>query len=540
MKSLLHRTDSTVPERHRHLAALPRGDSRVFLSWRLLSSDAPREPFHVERGRGGSWERATSSPITDSTNLLDTTPDLDSYDYRVVDSSGDTSESVTVNSGADPSVAVLDCEIELGESWPSLIVGDLQNTGRMGAIIRTAFEGNIHFIAYDQDENRLWKFDTKLPSKGGWDGSMQHAPFLCWDINGDGRTEFVTHAYDGAYPKVDYDTALDGELLIALDAETGDVVWKTAWPAMKSRVMMTVGHIRGIDKPPAVVVQDETYGDIVLTAIDGKSADLLWRIEQPRAGGHNLDIADIDGDGVQEVIAGGICYNGNGTIRWEAEPFGHTDISKPARIVPGMEGMQICYAVENPKEQTGVYLLDNKGKTLWKEFFHHAHYGWIARHAPGVDGLHPHVAEDGRRETRDHFPIFLPDGSTWLNLSDWQRKNFVPVSWDERPEVVFVLRKENKRIVRLLESGELEELPGSKLPEGGKYERNLGCVDVVGDFRENIVALDIERNRLMILMNPTVATRRGYSPMDDFEYRHDRSQLGSGYYIYLSPPVTTV
>jgi hypothetical protein len=31
-----------------------------------------------------------------------------------------------------------------------------------------------------------------------------------------------------------------------------------------------------------------------------------------------------------------------------------------------------------------------------------------------------------------------------------------------------------------------------------------------------------------------------YSPTDDWEYVHDRSQLGSGYYIYLSPPVTTV
>ena len=58
---------------------------------------------------------------------------------------------------------------------------------------------------------------------------------------------------------------------------------------------------------------------------------MKWRIEQERGAGHNLDIADIDGDGVQEVICGGICYNGDGSMRWEAEPFGHTDISKPAK-----------------------------------------------------------------------------------------------------------------------------------------------------------------------------------------------------------------
>jgi hypothetical protein len=37
-----------------------------------------------------------------------------------------------------------------------------------------------------------------------------------------------------------------------------------------------------------------------------------------------------------------------------------------------------------------------------------------------------------------------------------------------------------------------------------------------------------------------VAQQRGYSPYNDFGYRHDRSQHGSGYYIYLSPPDTVV
>ena len=164
----------------------------------------------------------------------------------------------------------------------------------------------------------------------------------------------------------------------------------------------------------------------------------------------------------------------------------------------------------------------------------------IARHAPGVGGLHLHVAEDGHRETREHFPIFLPDGTTWLNLTDWQRKNFVPVGWDERPEVVFALRKQDKCVVRLHASGEMEGIPHGKLPEGRQFQRNLASVDVIGDFSENIVTFDLDRKRLMVLMNPSVASRRGFSPMDDFEYRHDRSQLGSGYYIYLSPPITTV
>ena len=106
--------------------------------------------------------------------------------------------------------------------------------------------------------------------------------------------------------------------------------------------------------------------------------------------------------------------------------------------------------------------------------------------------------------------------------------------------MVFITRKENKRVVRLKSNGEMEDIPNGKLPEGGVYERNLLCADVVGDFRENIVTMDMERDRLMVLANPTVSHRRGYSPYNDFEYRHDRSQHGSGYYIYLSPPDTAV
>jgi hypothetical protein len=161
--------------------------------------------------------------------------------------------------------------------------------------------------------------------------------------------------------------------------------------------------------------------------------------------------------------------------------------------------------------------------------------------------LHPHTAEDARHEyggagagmrNAGHNPVFLPDGSHWINLTEWQRKNFVPVQWDEGDEISFITRKENKRVVRLLESGKLEDLPEGKLPEGGSYGRNLACADIMGDYRENIVTVDNERHCLMVLANPTPAAGRGYSPYTDFAYRHDRSQHGSGYYVYLAPPVT--
>ena len=527
---------------HRFLSALPRGDRQIYLTWRLLADDAPDAPFHVERrrGTGEEWQRLTQAPIVESTNYLDYAPESESYEYRVIQQNGAASENVRADAGAPATILTLDLPLDPEESVEGIILGELCNDGCMGYVLRTIRGKTIWISAISHDGRRLWERDTKLPAQGGWDGSTLHVPFLCWDMNGDGRTEVAFHSYQGEFPGERYDEGCSGEQLTVLDSETGDLVWRAPWPGVRPRVMMTIGHLNGPDYPASLVVLDETYRNVLLTAVDGKTSEVAWQVRQERPAGHNLDIGDLDGDGVQEVICGGICYNGDGTVRWEAEPFGHTDISQPAKIDVNREGMQIWYAVES--HNPGVYLVDKDGNTIFKEPFHHAHYGWIARHTVAIPGLQPHTAEDGRRGVRgeEHFPIFLPDGSHWLNLNNWQRKNFVPVHWDGGPEVVFIIRKEDKRIVRLKNDGEIEDLPQGKLPEGGLYGRNLACADVVGDYRENIVTIDTERHRLMVLTNPTVLDQRGYSPYQSFEYRHDRSQHGSGYYLYLSPPETTV
>ncbi len=518
----------------RKLLALPRGNNQVFLSWRLLKTDPPGATFFIEHMVNGTWRFPTDIAVVDSTTI---TFDIDApgpQQFRVIAPDGTPSETATVDPSESESLIARAYDLDPAARVQGVIVGDILNNGRYGFVVRSARNGTVWMTAIGLDGDRLWEIDTCLPERGGWDGSMHHVPFLMWDLNGDGRTEVTFHAYGTDYPTEDYDEAVEGELLKVVDGETGETVWESPWPAAKSRVMMTVGHLDGIDQPASVVVLDETYGDVTLTALDGTDGSVKWQVNQKRGAGHNLDIADIDDDGIQEVICGGICYNGDGSRRWEAEPFGHSDLSKPCRIDPTRDGMQIWYAVE--KENTGVYLVDNEGQTIWKYPFKHAHYGWIARHAPGVSGLHPHTAEDSRRAEQERYPIYLPDGSTWLNLTDWQRKNFVPVHWDETPEVVFIIRKEDKRVVRLLSSGEIENVADSKLPETAEYGRNLGCVDVLGDARENIVTVDPVNHKLLVLANPTPMSSRAHSPIESFEYRHDRSQLGSGYYIYLSPP----
>ena len=522
-----------MPDLDRHLVALPRGSQQVYLSWRLLRQDAGDEPFHVERRRlGGSWTRVSQTPIVDSTDLTDIAPEAVGYEYRVV-ARGQSSRPASVDAGAPPS----NLAVEFPLRYPSpgyplrFAVGDLENDGRYGVVILESRQGRVQVCAYALDGRLLWEHDTGLPDRGGWDGRRHHVPCAAWDVNADGRTEVVFHRGPGvAFPDDFYAQAGPDETLIAVDGETGNLVWETPWPARRARVMLTTGYLRGMERPPSVVVVDGTYGDEVITAVDGATGEVQWRVEQARPAGPNVDIDDVDGDGRMEVIVGGVCYRGDGTILWQAEPFGHTDVSKPARFLPEVPGLQVLYLVE--KHNPGVYLVDSQGQTLWSVPFGHAHWSWIARYVGLGDRLMIHAAEKGERE---YFPVFFPDGKEWIELTRHQAHRFAAIGWEADGVTDFCHRKE-LCIMRVDGQGGHSPIPGSELPQGSLFGRHQICVDLVGDCRENFGCVDYTKGTFYVAQNPRPAGRRALSPIEDFQYRHERNQLGSGYYTYIAPP----
>ncbi len=422
-----------------------------------------------------------------------------------------------------------------------MAVGDLTGDGQLDTVIKHLQDDRIFLTACSHDGETLWSFDTGLPAKGGWDGNPHHCPFVCWDIDGDGNIEVAAHSAGDAWNNIDkdfYDVgAATGESLVILDGKTGAIKNACAWPAWCPRVMMTVAHCDGWDHAPSLVICDETYGREIVTVINGKDLSTRWRQVQRRPAGHNVDCADVDGDGKQEIIIGGICYNPDGSILWEAEDFGHTDMSKPAKINPDLPGLQTYYLVESGNP--GVYVVDHQGKTLWKEDFRHAHFGWIGKQDSLLNGLQPHAAEDGRAEygaqaagmrESDHFPIYNHKGEYWCKLSDRQRKSYVPVAWCGDGLTDFIDRKQ-KRIVRMNQDG--EETILSEIPKGLRIGRNLICYAEGDDQRESIITIDEETNELIVL-RCSQAPQEKIIPKRSNAYRHDRSQTGSGYYMYCA------
>ena len=113
------------------------------------------------------------------------------YEYRVVAPTRDArvpSLPVTVDSGAEATIHVVDAPLRLpGASTQHLVAGELLNDGRMGYVLRAIRAGTVWLYAYRHDGKPLGEIDTRLPAQGGWNGGTLHVPFLCWDVNGDGR-----------------------------------------------------------------------------------------------------------------------------------------------------------------------------------------------------------------------------------------------------------------------------------------------------------------------------------------------------------------
>lgn len=82
-------------------------------------------------------------------------------------------------------------------------------------------------------------------------------------------------------------------------------------------------------------------------------------------GNHAFNVADLDGDGKDEVMYGSCAFDDDGTGLWTSG-LGHGDANHVGKFLPNREGMQVYHCLENGK--TMVALHDAKdGKVIWKK-----------------------------------------------------------------------------------------------------------------------------------------------------------------------------
>jgi len=523
----------------RRLVAANAGGGAIFLGWQWLPGDAAGTGFHVYRAtrRDVSGDRLTTEPVRGATSFTDASPGSARTYYRVraVDPAGregPPSEWAAVQPGPRSGlIAVYEPTVKQGGMVP--VFGDLDGDGVLDMVVR--LDNGIREMSRDpgvpvelegftSDGRSLWR--RPLVFHDHCFGNANNVPVVVFDMDGDGKSEVLAQYQEG-----------DRLYLAILDGLTGRVRRKTPWTSMFSdfarsstRVHMSVAYLNG--KTPAVVTQTGLYENEIFDAYDA-NLNKLWQYrslgETNGSGSHHIDIADVDGDGRDEVFNGTTLLNPDGTMRWSIYRE-HPDIVAVKPILPGAKGLQVYYAVES-QVHAGAYVVDARtGKIIWKvnreddPRWLHAHMGWasdIWEESPGMELL---TNRDGH-ESKDQV-LFSAEGKILANPfpPGWR-----PVNWTGGK--TRELMNGGATQLGRFNGKEVVPIDGMRPNETGQGGCNM-VADLAGDYRDEIVCMS--PGRIMVFTNLEPAAGSQVTRTADRGYRLWLARnMGGGYQSYF-------
>lgn len=522
----------------RGLVALRVSDTAVYLSWRLLKSDPSSVAFNVYRSSAGATVRLNRQPITRTTDFLDSTaPQGQEHSWWVcpVVSGRELEPSARVSlpagSPARPYL-VLKIRDDLPGGVDRVGVGDLDGDGEYDFIVKrprgVVDPGTIRrspdtfkIEAYKRDGTFLWRRDL------GWsiELGIWYSPMIVFDLDGDGKAEVALKTGEGD-PREPNGQVLSGpEYLSVWNGLTGEEIARTNWiPRGKpsdwgdytgnrmNRNMIGVAYLDG--KTPSIVMLRGIYGLMKMETwfLRAGKLEKVWSWSNFTSGWkyqgqgqHSIHVADIDGDGFDEILNGSIAVDHDGRIMWSTG-LGHGDRFYVSDIDPERPGLEVFYIYEDPHPQNGVSLWDARtGDLIWglREEIedNQIRVGFCADIDPAIPGMECwadkyYFSAKGKRLDPPVPPQF---GLVW---------------WDADP-----LRE-------LLGRGTISKWKGPELPQ--RIEGfPLLIADILGDWREEIVTY--YQGELRIYSTTIPATDRRVCLMQDPLYRSDVALRTMGY-----------
>ncbi len=243
-------------------------------------------------------------------------------------------------------------------------------------------------------------------------------------------------------------------------------------------------------------------------------------------GNHGLSVADVDGDGKDDIIYGACTIGSDGKGLYSTG-LGHGDAMHVSVLDPSRPGLQIFDIHENPKHPHGVEMHDARtGEILWSQ--------------PGGTEPAPDV---GRGLAADIDPRF-PGYESWASgrgMNGYWNVKGEKVS-DEKPRSCnFKIWWDGDFLCEILDSNRITKwnwLDGTETPllvaEGctsNNGTRSTPCLlaDLFGDRREEVVLRTTDNKELRIFTTPIPTEHRGYTLMHDPVYRLSVAWQNSAY-----------
>lgn len=195
----------------RGLVAVNQGEGRVFVSWRLLGTEAPEVAFNLYRTSGsGSPVKINAVPLTQGTNFEDTGVDLAqavAYTVRAFTAGREQAASkpfvLPARAPARQYLAIPLRQIpdfEAGDISPADLDGDgeyeliVHQASRGRDNSQTGFTGTPILQAYKLDGTMLWQINLGHNIREG----QHYTQFMVYDLDGDGRAELLCKTGDGS------------------------------------------------------------------------------------------------------------------------------------------------------------------------------------------------------------------------------------------------------------------------------------------------------------------------------------------------------
>lgn len=535
----------------RRVSGVTLDDGSVMLGWALREGDDAGIGFHVYRTEGGmrahAGFRLTDEPVRETTTFVDTTTKagkLYQYHVRAVDAAGREgrpSEWTGVKVGAAASAVV--ASFEPLPRKPSRLVpvfGDFDGDGAKDALIRMdngimersrrpkggAQDSGVpvQIEAFAADGRPLWRRDLGDHERAY--GNANNVPVVVWDMDGDGRDEVVARLQIGMTMHV-----------AVLDGMSGRLLRSVPWPDMatdfsktSTRVHMSIAYLDG--KNPAVVTQTGLYENEIFSAYDAQ-LEPLWRFESfgetSGSGSHRIEVADVDGDGRQEVFDGTTLLNSDGTLRWSIYRQ-HPDLVAVRDFLPERPGVEVCFEVES-SIHAGIYMVDaSSGEVIWKinreddPRWTHAHVGWTADFWSGSPGIEAISNRDGHGDR--HMVLFSAHGEILMEPFPY---GYLPLEWDG--DGTRELIHTNRFAIGNFDGTRV--VPAAEQPEVPKGAELLYTADLYGDFRDELVVMVEDEKggrRVDVITAVHPAKHRYISPAETLDYRLWLARnMGGGY-----------
>ena len=370
----------------RGLIAIRNPNDSIYIGWRLLGTEPDDIAFNLYRQKATEKAvRLNKTPIIESTNYqdgkLDFTTDNFYFVKAVLNGKEQEASKSFVLKANSPAQQYLNIPLQTPEGYSpnDVSVGDLDGDGEYEIILhQTArgvdtptpgISGVPVFQAYKMDGTLLWQINLGKNIREG----AHYTQFMVYDLDGDGIAEFACKTADGTvdgkgkvigdatkdWRNMDkssgtfYGKILDGpEFFTIFSGRTGEALatssyipnrlplngWNGHGGNGKSdstgnrvdRFLACVAYLDGIH--PSVIMCRGYYGRSVLAAWDWQKGKLTsrWVFDSKDSenafsgqGNHNLSVADVDGDGKDEIFYGSMVVEGRESNRRNAEGVFH-------------------------------------------------------------------------------------------------------------------------------------------------------------------------------------------------------------------------